>query len=248
MEPVTVICIDNSFLLNESWAGDFYIPQAEAIELYSEEKIKAHPCNGVGLLAMGFIQEDGFIKPTRDLDQIRFALKGLTYSSQSCIPIGHVLTFFLNSNLPKRRLLVFSGGRLSMDSALLEFYATRLKEFKVAVDVVNFGLQSVPPQMHKLLEAFVKAADNDGNSRYLYAPSGSTTSLGQQILCTWGSSNARGEEKGRIRGQEKGRRRRQEKGKDVAEEKEKDGAGVKEKGKEIGSIGLEKRRRNFLLL
>ncbi|GKE61615.1 26S proteasome non-ATPase regulatory subunit 4, partial [Tanacetum coccineum] len=110
-EPeVTVICVDNSFLLNESWAGDFYIPQAEAIELYSEEKIKAHPCNEVGLLAMGFIQEDGFVKPTRDLDQIRFALKGLTYSDQSCIPIGQVLTFFLNSNLPKRRLLVFSGG------------------------------------------------------------------------------------------------------------------------------------------
>nr|GEU97393.1 26S proteasome non-ATPase regulatory subunit 4 [Tanacetum cinerariifolium] len=126
---------------------------------------------------MGFIKRKGFVKPTRDLHQIHLALKGLTYFGQSCVPLAQALTFFLNSNLPKRRLLVFSGGRLSMDSAELEFYETRLKDFKVAVDVVNFGMQFVPPQKHKFLEAFVKAADNDGNSHYLYAPSGSATSL-----------------------------------------------------------------------
>ncbi|GKA39934.1 26S proteasome non-ATPase regulatory subunit 4 [Tanacetum coccineum] len=181
-EPeVTVICVDNSFLLDDCGV---HKSQAKAIALYSQEKIKAHPCNEVGLLAMGFIQGECFLKPTSDLKQIRSALKGLTYFGQSCIPIGQALTFFSQSDLPKRRLLVFFGGLLSLGSPDLESCAKRLKEFKVAVDVVNFGLQFLPPTKHKLLEAFVKAADNDGNSHYLYAPSGSTTSLGQQILCS----------------------------------------------------------------
>nr|GEX88837.1 groES-like zinc-binding alcohol dehydrogenase family protein [Tanacetum cinerariifolium] len=98
-----------------------------------------------------------FVRPTGDLDDIRFALKGLM-------------------------LLVFSGGRLSMDSIRLQFYAKWHKEFKVAVDVVNFGMQFLPKTKKKLLQEFVEAADNRGNSHYLYAPSGSRTSVGQQTL------------------------------------------------------------------
>ncbi|GKC46242.1 GroES-like zinc-binding alcohol dehydrogenase family protein, partial [Tanacetum coccineum] len=152
------------------------------VDKQSREKIKAHPCNEVGLLGMGMIEGACFVRPTRDLDDIRFALKGLMYTGQPCIPIGHALSFFTNSQLPKRRLLVFSGGRLSMDSVRLQFYAKRLKEFKVAVDVVNFGMQFLPKTKKKLLQEFVETADNHGNSHYLYAPSGSRTSLGQQIL------------------------------------------------------------------
>ncbi|GJS32523.1 hypothetical protein Tco_0530905 [Tanacetum coccineum] len=105
-EPeVRVICVDNSCLLTEFRGGGVHKAQVKAIALYSEEKIKAHPRNEVGLLAMG-----------------------------------------------------------------------------VAVDVVNFGMQFLPKTKKKLLEEFVGAVDNHGNSHYLYAPSGSRTSLRQQIL------------------------------------------------------------------
>ncbi|PWA68914.1 26S proteasome non-ATPase regulatory subunit 4 [Artemisia annua] len=201
MEPeVTVICVDNSTLVTSIYGGGgVYKAQAKAIRLYCKEKIKAHPDNEVGLLAMGEIQGTGFVGPTRDLRGICSKLKGLLYLGQMCIPIGQALCFFLNSKLPKRRLLVFSGGRLSMDSDELEDFAARFKAYNVAVDVVNFGVQCCPTAKKQLLEAFVAAADNNGNSHYLYAPSGSRTSLAQQILSsplTSGSSNARGEGKG----------------------------------------------------
>lgn len=69
-----------------------------------------------------------------------------------------------------------------MDSDELKSSAMQLKSFNVALDVVNFGIQYLPKTKKELLEAFVAAADNNGNSHYLYAPSGSRTSLGQQIL------------------------------------------------------------------
>lgn len=198
MEPeVTVICVDNSALLTPMEGGcGLDKAQAEAIALYCEEKIKAHPDNEVGLLAMGPLQSTGYVSPTRDLHRICYAVKALLYYGQSCIPVINALIFFDSSNLPKRRLLVFSGGRLSMDSAQLTCYATKFKAFDVAVDVVNFGVQRWPMTKKQLLQAFVAAADNNGNSCYFYAPIGSRTSLGQQILS---SPLAPGEEKGCFR-------------------------------------------------
>ncbi|GKD97151.1 hypothetical protein Tco_1381048 [Tanacetum coccineum] len=65
----------------------------------------------------------------------------------------------------------------------MERCATRLKEFDVAVDVVNFGILRLRPRnKFQLLKDFVSVVDNGGNSRYLYAPSGSPTPLWQQIL------------------------------------------------------------------
>nr|GFA09229.1 hypothetical protein [Tanacetum cinerariifolium] len=145
---VTVICVDNTALVTER-AG-VYIAQAMAIALYCDEKIKAHPDNMVALVPMGPLQGSSYARPTRDLDEILFALK---------------------------------GSRLTMDSVELQRCATQLKAFDVAVDVVDFGIQHLRPKTKfQLVKDFVSLVDNGGNSRYLYAPSGSPTPLWQQIL------------------------------------------------------------------
>nr|GEW66192.1 hypothetical protein [Tanacetum cinerariifolium] len=47
-----------------------------AIALYCDEKIKAHPDNMVALVPMGPLQGSSYARPTRDLDEILFTLKG----------------------------------------------------------------------------------------------------------------------------------------------------------------------------
>nr|GFA44470.1 26S proteasome non-ATPase regulatory subunit 4 [Tanacetum cinerariifolium] len=71
---VTVICVDNTALVTE--CAGVYIAQAMAIALYCDEKIKAHPDNMVALVPMGPLQGSSYARPTRDLDEILFALKG----------------------------------------------------------------------------------------------------------------------------------------------------------------------------
>ncbi|GJT00376.1 26S proteasome non-ATPase regulatory subunit 4 [Tanacetum coccineum] len=182
---VTVICVDNTTLVTKR-AGVYIAQELWLLHYIVMKKSKyacAHPDNMMALVPMGPLQGSSYVRPTRDLDEILYALKGLLYWGQMCIPTGDALILFINSDLPKRRLLVFSGGRLTMDSAELERCATRLKEFDVAVDVVNFGIQRLRPRnKFQLLKDFVSVVDNGGNSRHLYAPSGSPTPLWQQIL------------------------------------------------------------------
>ena len=130
-----MICVDNSALLTPMVGGcGLYKAQAEAIALYCEEKLKvccpnvmhnhnivyihsfihivlqAHPGNEVGLGAMGPLKNTGYVRPTRDLHRICYAVKALLYYGVSCIPVANALFYFNSSNLPKRRLLVFCGG------------------------------------------------------------------------------------------------------------------------------------------
>nr|GEX79906.1 26S proteasome non-ATPase regulatory subunit 4 [Tanacetum cinerariifolium] len=110
---VTVICVDNTALVTER-AG-VYIAQAMAITLYCDEKIKAHPDNMVALVPMGPLQGSSHARPTRDLDEILFALKGLLYWGQICIPTRDALIY--KSDISKNQ---DSKGRSSMYAYFLD--------------------------------------------------------------------------------------------------------------------------------
>ncbi|PWA88749.1 26S proteasome non-ATPase regulatory subunit [Artemisia annua] len=179
MAEVAVICVDSCYWVSRANGGKGLIrAQAEAIKFYCKEKLKIHPLNTVCLAAMG--ESPCFSEPTRDLEEISSALKRLSYTGMMHIPIRRVMYYFNRSDLPKRRLVVFAGGLVLMGREFLGECATAFKESNVAVDVINFGLQG-PRKKPYLQDYFLAAADNNGNCRYLYAPSGSRVSLSKQL-------------------------------------------------------------------
>nr|GEW19937.1 hypothetical protein [Tanacetum cinerariifolium] len=54
---------------------------------------EAHPDYMVALIPMCPLQGSSYARPTRDLDEILFALKGLLYWGQICIPTEDALIY-----------------------------------------------------------------------------------------------------------------------------------------------------------
>lgn len=78
---------------------------------------------------------------------------------------------------------MFNCSYLRMSTKCLEECSMALKEFNVALDVVNFRSQGHknPTQKKEYLKAFVVSANDNGNSCYHYAPTVSRDSLSEQL-------------------------------------------------------------------
>ncbi|PWA36163.1 hypothetical protein CTI12_AA602170 [Artemisia annua] len=78
---ITMICMDNSKWMTKDNLITWFINQSEAIELYCERKLKAHPDNLVGIVRMGELNIGVQLHPTNDLHLVKRVLDRLQEES-----------------------------------------------------------------------------------------------------------------------------------------------------------------------
>jgi 26S proteasome regulatory subunit N10 len=171
-----IICIDNSeYMRNGDYNPTRMIAQQEAANLICGAKTQQNPETTVGILTMAGKSPVVQVALTTDL--------GKLLASLSSIEIGGEIKFSLSQRVaqlalkrrvsdqgtPNRRIIAFVGSPLKESQEELVKLGLRLKKNNIAVDVVNFGEESVNTEK---LDAFINSVVSEDNSHLVTVPPG----------------------------------------------------------------------------
>ncbi|XP_071738383.1 26S proteasome non-ATPase regulatory subunit 4 homolog [Rutidosis leptorrhynchoides] len=161
-----IICIDNSVFMKYIEPYRYRL-QIRCIRSYCRDKLESNPKNSIGILTMSSFEVRNNLFPTSDLDKV---LHNLKYQ----LNVGGPLDFKQGIkdawwHLPSDeqstlRAIFFIGGAINLNSTKAKAAGRRLKQYGVAVDVVNFWRRGRYTLTKKALDAFVAAANNENNS------------------------------------------------------------------------------------
>ncbi|GKD33296.1 putative pentatricopeptide repeat-containing protein [Tanacetum coccineum] len=169
MAEVTIVFVDTWVTCTDSlcWFHD----QFDAVEIYCDRKLKAHPDNRVGIVSYGH-EEALLLGATNNLRGVSLALGDLKVRKAKYTT--NLLRGFEYSRDGweqdmKRRMVVFTGGPLYFPRDQLPQAIQFLKEERVVLDVVDFGTRlNDDADEYKtkqiLLKELVNAMNDDNNN------------------------------------------------------------------------------------
>lgn len=165
----TIIAIDNSeYMRNGDYAPTRYDAQATATEFIFQNKINSNPENTVGLLSYGGNGPQVLSTLTTDFGKILSGAHGTKISGEnhfsSGLQVAALALKHRQNKVQSQRIIAFVGSPVRESEKELEKLAKKLKKNNVAVDIVNFGEETLNVTK---LEKFHAAVNNHDNSHLL---------------------------------------------------------------------------------
>ncbi|KAG5421631.1 RPN10 [Candida metapsilosis] len=170
----TMIAIDNSeYMRNGDYLTTRYDAQLTATEFIFQNKINSNPENTVGLLAYGGTGPQVLSTLTTDFGKIlsgvhETKIHGDNHFSNG-IEVAALALKHRQNKVQHQRIIIFVGSPLKEDDKSLEKLAKKMKKNNVAVDIINFGEESVNTSK---LEKFHSIVNNHDNSHLVTIPPG----------------------------------------------------------------------------
>ncbi|CAN3352985.1 26S proteasome regulatory subunit Rpn10p [Diutina catenulata] len=169
-----MIAIDNSeYMRNGDYATTRYDAQLTATEFIFQNKVHSNPENTVGLLAYGGQGPQVLSTLTTDYGRILQGVHATEIQGEPHFSAGlQVAALALKhrqNKVQQQRIVVFVGSPVHETEKELEKLAKKLKKNNVAVDVVNFGEESVNTAK---LEKFISVVSSNDNSHLVTIPPG----------------------------------------------------------------------------
>lgn len=170
----TMIAIDNSeFMRNEDYPTSRYDAQLSATEYIFQNKVNSNPENTVGLLAYGGKGPEVLSTLTTDFGKIlsgahQTKIHGSNHFS-SGIQVAALALKHRQNKVQNQRIIIFVASPIEESEKDLEKLAKKMKKNNIAVDVINFGEESINSSK---LEKFQNAINNHDNSHLVTIPPG----------------------------------------------------------------------------
>lgn len=170
----TVIAIDNSeYMRNGDYLTTRYDAQLTATEFIFQNKLNSNPENTVGLLSYGGGGPQVLSTLTTDFGKILLGVHGTKISGDnhfsSGVQVAALVLKHRQNKVQSQRIVLFAGSPIKESEKDLEKLAKKMKKNNVAVDVINFGEESVNTAK---LEKFIAAVNNHDNSHLVTIPPG----------------------------------------------------------------------------
>lgn len=169
-----MIAIDNSeYMRNGDYPTTRYDAQITAMEFIFQNKLNSNPENTVGLLSYGGKDPQVLSTLTTDFGKILSGAHGTKISGEnhfsSGIQVAALALKHRQNKVQSQRIIAFVGSPITETERELEKLAKKMKKNNVAVDVINFGEESVNTTK---LEKFHQAINNHDNSHLVTIPPG----------------------------------------------------------------------------
>lgn len=170
----TMIAIDNSeYMRNGDFVTTRYDAQLTTTEFIFQNKINSNPENTVGLLAYGGNGPQVLSTLTTDFGKILSGahdtkIFGENHFSNG-IQVAALALKHRQNKVQSQRIIVFVGSPIRESEKELEKLAKKMKKNNVAIDIINFGEESVNTAK---LEKFNSIINNHDNSHLVTVPPG----------------------------------------------------------------------------
>eukprot|EP01113_Clastostelium_recurvatum_P040771 TRINITY_DN637_c0_g1_i2.p1 TRINITY_DN637_c0_g1~~TRINITY_DN637_c0_g1_i2.p1 ORF type:complete len:388 (-),score=128.43 TRINITY_DN637_c0_g1_i2:30-1193(-) len=170
----TVICLDNSEWMRN---GD-YLPsrseaQQDSVNLIAAAKTQQNPESSVAVMTSAGRSPEVLVTLTQDLGKILKAVHEVKLIGQGhfvqALQVAQLALKHRQNKHQHQRIVIFVGTPLQETGDELVRTAKRLKKNNVAVDVINFGEETVNTER---LESFINAINTNDNSHLITVPPG----------------------------------------------------------------------------
>ena len=170
----TMIAIDNSeYMRNGDYLTSRYDAQLTATEFIFQNKVNSNPENTVGLLAYGGNGPQVLSTLTTDFGKILSGAHETKISGEnrfsSGIQVAALALKHRQNKVQSQRIIIFVGSPVTESEKDLEKLAKKMKKNNVAIDIINFGEESVNTSK---LEKFNSIINNHDNSHLVSIPPG----------------------------------------------------------------------------
>lgn len=169
-----MIAIDNSeYMRNGDYLTTRYDAQLTATEFIFQNKLNSNPENTVGLLSYGGNGPQVLSTLTTDFGKILSGAHGTKIDGDnhfsSGLQVAALALKHRQNKVQSQRIIVFVGSPVRESEKELEKLAKKMKKNNVAIDIINFGEESVNTSK---LEKFNAAVNNHDNSHLVTVPPG----------------------------------------------------------------------------
>lgn len=170
----TMIAIDNSeYMRNGDYVTSRYDAQLTATEYIFLSKINANPENTVGLLAFGGQGPQVLSTLTTDYGKLLSGVHDTKIQGEnhfsSGIQVAALALKHRQNKVQQQRIIMFVGSPIKETDKELEKLAKKMKKNNVAIDIINFGEESINTSK---LEKFNQIINNHDNSHLVTIPPG----------------------------------------------------------------------------
>lgn len=170
----TMIAIDNSeYMRNGDYLTSRYDAQLTATEFIFQNKVNSNPENTVGLLAYGGNGPQVLSTLTTDFGKILSGAHETKISGEnhfsSGIQVAALALKHRQNKVQSQRIIIFVGSPITESEKDLERLAKKMKKNSVAIDIINFGEESINTSK---LEKFNSIINNHDNSHLVTIPPG----------------------------------------------------------------------------
>ncbi|KAK6464026.1 hypothetical protein DFJ63DRAFT_317374 [Scheffersomyces coipomensis] len=170
----TIIAIDNSeYMRNGDYLTTRFDAQLTTTEFIFQNKTSSNPENTVGLVAYGGSGPQVLSTLTNDFGKLLSGVHDTKISGQnhfsSGIQVAALALKHRQNKVQQQRIIVFVGSPIEESEKELEKLAKKMKKNNVAIDVINFGEESINTSK---LEKFNSIINNHENSHLVTVPPG----------------------------------------------------------------------------
>ncbi|CAI5757731.1 unnamed protein product [Candida verbasci] len=170
----TMIAIDNSeYMRNGDYLTSRYDAQLTATEFIFQNKINSNPENTVGLLAYGGQGPQVLSTLTTDFGKILSGVHETKIQGEnnfsSGIQVAALALKHRQNKIQQQRIIIFVGSPIKESEKDLEKLAKKMKKNNIAIDIINFGEESINTSK---LEKFNSIINNHDNSHLVTIPPG----------------------------------------------------------------------------
>lgn len=170
----TMIAIDNSeYMRNGDYLTSRYDAQLTTTEFIFQNKVNSNPENTVGVLAYGGAGPQVLSTLTTDFGKIlsgvhETKIEGDNNFSDG-IQVAALALKHRQNKVQQQRIIIFVGSPIKELEKELEKLAKKMKKNNVAIDIINFGEESINTSK---LEKFHSVINNQDNSHLVTVPPG----------------------------------------------------------------------------
>lgn len=170
----TMIVIDNSeYMRNGDYVTSRYDAQLTATEFIFQNKVNSNPENTVGLMAYGGNGPQVLSTLTTDFGKILLGAHDTSISGEIQFANGILVAALAlkhrQNKVQAQRIIVFVGSPINELEKELEKLAKKMKKNNIAIDIINFGEESINTSK---LEKFNSIINNHDNSHLVTIPPG----------------------------------------------------------------------------
>ena len=167
----TMIAIDNSeYMRNGDYLTSRYDAQLTATEFIFQNKVNSNPENTVGLLAYGGNGPQVLSTLTTDFGKILSGAHETKISGEnhfsSGIQVAALALKHRQNKVQSQRIIIFVGSPVTESEKDLEKLAKKMKKNNVAIDIINFGEESVNTSKLEKFNSIINNHDNSHTSFY----------------------------------------------------------------------------------
>ncbi|KAL1920090.1 uncharacterized protein VTP21DRAFT_1236 [Calcarisporiella thermophila] len=170
----TMIVLDNSeWMRNGDYTPTRIEAQADAVNLIFGAKTQSNPENTVGLMTMAGKSPEVLVTLTSDIGKILSALHEVRIAGHANfltgIQVAQLALKHRQNKNQRQRVIAFVGSPVDADEKTLVRLAKKMKKNNVAIDIINFGEETLNTAK---LEAFINTVNSGDNSHLVNIPPG----------------------------------------------------------------------------